>query len=375
MDTLEKLQKLGAAAAWDSCGGVKQKSLRKAGIPASYSSFIHDCAATAEQCKLVKVLQSNACIHDCKYCVNSCSKQKKLELEPAELAKSFTRFARTGMVQGLFLSSAVTGDAEKATGKIIDTARILRQRHRFKGYLHLKVLPTTPKDQVFELARYANRLSLNLEVPGKKFFSELSSTKDYKNDLQKRLMWIDEAKGKGLLQSFTTQLILGAAGETDLDVLGKMNWLYDNTGLHRTYFSAFQPIKGTGMGKGKAEKPGREHQLYQADWLMRIYDFSFKEVKLGLNEENNFGNARDIKFQVALNNPNLFPVDVNNATKEELLRVPGIGPKGAERIVEMREEKKFKEFKELRKAGAITRRAQAFIEVERQRQEKILSFF
>lgn len=375
MDTLEKLQRLGAAAAWDSCGGVKQKSLRKAGIPASYSSFIHDCAATTEQCKLVKVLQSNACIHDCKYCVNSNCKQKKIELEPRELAKSFTAFARTGMVQGLFLSSGVAGDAEKATEKMIDTARMLRHRHRFHGYLHLKVLPTTPKEQVFELARHANRLSLNLEVPGKEFFSELSSTKDYKNDLQKRLMWIDEAKGKGLLQSFTTQLILGAAGETDLDVLGKMNWLYDNTSLHRTYFSAFQPIEGTGLGKGKAERPGREHQLYQADWLMRIYDFGFKEVKLGLNEENNFGNARDIKFQVALNNPNIFPVDVNNATKEELLRVPGIGPKGAERIVEMREKKKFKEFKELRKAGAITRRAQAFIEVERQRQEKILSFF
>ncbi len=133
---------MGAAANWDSCGGVKQKSSRKAGIPTSYAPFIHDCAATSEQCKLVKVLQSNSCIHDCKYCVNSTCGQKKLELEPLELAKSFSAFERQGIVQGLFLSSAVAGNAEKATEKMIETAQLLRNRFGYKGYLHLKVLLT-----------------------------------------------------------------------------------------------------------------------------------------------------------------------------------------------------------------------------------------
>ncbi len=374
MQTLEKLQKLGMAASWDSCGGVKQKSLRKAGIPASHADFIHDCSNTNENCKLMKVLQSNSCIHDCKYCVNNSGKQKKLEFEPDELARSFTAFERAGMVQGLFLSSAVCRNVEKSTEKIVETARLLRQKYRFRGYVHLKVLPTTPKDQIFELARYANRLSLNLETTGTGFFEELGSTKDYKNDLEKRLKWIDEAKRKGKLTSFTTQLILGAAGETDLDVLKRMDSLYKDTMLHRIYFSAFKPVKGTALEKRQEEKDHRAYQLYQTDWLMKVYGFNFKEVKLGLNEEERFGNARDIKFEIALNNPNLFPVDVNNASLEELLRVPGIGPKGAEQIVKQREKKKFKEFKELKKTGVIVKRAQSFIETDRQRQARISAF-
>lgn len=374
MDTLEKLQRLGSAASWDSCGGVKQKGFRKAGIPADYASFVHDCAATSEQCRLVKVLQSNACIHDCRYCVNSGSWQCKVELEPEELAKSFMAFARQGIAQGLFLSSAVSGDAERATEKMIESARLLRQKFGFQGYVHLKVLPTTPREQVFELARYANRLSLNLEVPNAGFFGGLGSTKDYANDLEKRLRWIDEAKRKIGGISFTTQLILGAAGETDFDVLKKMDSLYGETALHRTYFSAFRPVPGTPLENAKAEKPERAYQLYQADWLLRVYGFELKELQLGLNELGNFGLARDVKFEVAKNSPNLFPVDVNCAGREELLRVPGIGPKGAENILRQREQRKFNDFKELKKAGVIVKRAQAFIEAGGQRQARLKAF-
>ncbi len=374
MQVLEKMRRLGMAASWDSCGGVKQKSLRKSKIPAGYASFVHDCSATAEQCKLIKVLQTNACIHDCKYCVNSGCRHRKVELEPEEVARGFNAFARQGMVQGLFLSSAVSGNAEKSTEKIVESARVLRQGFGFQGYVHLKVLPTTPKDQVFELARHANRLSLNLEVPRAGFFSELGSTKDYRIDLEKRLRWINEAKRKGLVKSFTTQLILGAAGETDLDVLKKMDSLYRETMLHRTYFSAFQPVQGTGLEKFKAERPAREHQLYQADWLLRKYGFKLKEVKLGLNEESNFGNAGDVKFAVAKNSPGLFPVDVNNAKVEELLRVPGIGPKGAERVLRLREKQRLQDFKDLRKAGVLVKRAQSFIQVERERQSRVCEF-
>jgi predicted DNA-binding helix-hairpin-helix protein len=374
MDTLEKLQRLGAAASWDSCGGVKQKSFREAGIPADYAPFIHDCAATSEQCRLVKVLQSNSCIHDCRYCVNSGCGQRKVELEPEELAHAFMAFARQGIVQGLFLSSAVSGDAERSTAKIIESARLLRQKFGFKGYVHLKVLPTTPKEQVFELAKYADRLSLNLEVPSAGFFPELGSTKDYANDLEKRLRWIDEAKRKVGGISFTTQLILGAAGENDFDVLKKMDSLYGETELHRTYFSSFSPIGGTPLEGAEAERPEREHQLYQADWLLRVYGFSLREMKLGLNEQGRFGTARDVKFEIAKNSPNLFPVDVNHAGREELLRVPGIGPKCAEGILRQREQRQFSDFKELKKAGVIVKRAQAFIVVEGQRQARLKAF-
>jgi predicted DNA-binding helix-hairpin-helix protein len=374
MLVLEKMRRLGMAASWDSCGGVKQKSLRKSKIPAGYASFIHDCSATAEQCRLVKVLQSNACIHDCRYCVNSSCRQRKVELEPEEIARAFNAFARQGIAQGLFLSSGVSGNAERATGKVIESARLLRQRFNFQGYVHLKVLPTTPKEQVFELAEYADRLSLNLEVPSGSYFQGLGSTKDYAVDLERRLRWIDEAKRKGLVKSFTTQLILGAAGETDADVLGRMNSLYRETSLHRTYFSAFQPIKGTGLEKADAERPAREHQLYQADWLLRKYGFRLREIKLGLDEGGNFGLARDVKLEVAKNNPGLFPVDVSHATLEELLRVPGIGPVGAERVLRLRARERLLGFKDLRKAGVIVKRTQGFIQVEGQRQSRVLEF-
>ncbi len=257
---------------------------------------------------------------------------------------------------------------------MIESARLLRQKFGFQGYVHLKVLPTTPKEQVFELAHYANRLSLNLEVPNAGFFGELGSTKDYASDLEKRLRWIDEAKRRLGGISFTTQLILGAAGETDFDVLKKMDSLYRETELHRTYFSAFRPVQGTPLGNEKAERPERAYQLYQADWLLRVYGFELKELGLGLNEQGNFGNAHDIKFEVAKNSPNLFPVDVNCACREELLRVPGIGPMGAENILRRRGQKKFDDFKDLKKAGVIVKRAQAFIEAGGQRQAKLRAF-
>ncbi len=376
MAILEKLQLLGNAASWDSCGGVKQKSMKKAGIPASYSGFVYDCANSAEPCRLMKVLQSNSCIHDCKYCINNSSRKGKAGLEPIELAKSFNSLEKAGYVDGLFLSSAVTGEADRTAEKMIKSARILRERFHFKGYMHLKVLPTMSKHLVFEMASLANRLSVNLEATSKEHWQELGSTKNYLRDLQQRLLWLDEAKRKGKLTSFTTQLILGAAEETDLDVLKKMKWLYENTKLHRTYFSAFQPIRGTALEKQQPEKELREYQLYQSDWLLRVYGFKLREVKLGLNEENMFGNAKDVKMAIAANNPNQFPVDVNCASKEDLLRVPGIGPKTAGKILEERQHwnRKFRSFKELRKAGVAVRRAMPFVELEGRRQAKLGSF-
>ncbi|MDP2973594.1 MAG: helix-hairpin-helix domain-containing protein [Candidatus Diapherotrites archaeon] len=372
---LEKLRLLGNAASWDSCGGVKQKNLRKAKIPASYSSFVYDCAAGSEPCRLMKVLQSNSCIHDCKYCVNNSCKSGKAELAPIELAKSFDSLQRQGHVDGLFLSSAVTGEADKTAEKMIESVRLLRQRFGFKGYVHLKVLPTMSKHLIFEMAELADRLSVNLETVSKSHWETLGSTKDYLRDLQMRLLWLDEAKRKGRLTSFTTQLILGAAGETDLEVVQKMNWLYSNTALHRTYFSAFQPVKGTALEKQDGERPLREYQLYQSDWLLRVYGFKLNELKLGLNEENRFGNARDIKHEIALNNPNQFPIDVNNAGKEELLRVPGIGPKTAEKIIDAREQnKRFHSMRELQQTGAIARRAMPFVQLEGARQAKLSAF-
>jgi len=367
---LEKLKILGNAASWDSCGGVKQKSLRKAGIPADFADFVHDCSGTSESCRLMKVLQSNKCVHDCKYCANTLP-GKKAELIPEEIATSFMALARKGFVQGLFLSSAVTKDADSTAGKLVETARLLRQRHNFQGYIHLKVLPETPRERIFKMSRYANRLSLNLEVTCKQHLNELASTKSYHNDLEKRLSWVSKAKEKGLLGSLTTQLILGAACETDKDIVAKMDSLYRETALHRTYFSAFAPVKGTSLEKRNAEHVSRERVLYNVDWLLRVYGFGKKEIGLGLNEGSNFSLSLDPKMAIALNNPGQFPVDVNHAEEKELLKVPGIGPKTAKALVLKREQGPFKSLKDLKEAGVITRRAQSFVMVNGSRQARI----
>ncbi|MFH1234969.1 MAG: radical SAM protein [Candidatus Diapherotrites archaeon] len=373
---LQKLQALGTAASWDSCGGVKQKSFRKAGIPLEYSSFVHDCAATSEKCRLMKVLQSNKCVHDCKYCVNSTSNGQKEELEPKEVAESFSLLQRKGFVEGLFLSSAVTKDADSTAERMIESARILRQKMHFHGYIHLKVLPGMAKESIFEMAKYADRLSLNIEAPSAQHFSELGSTKDYFNDLEKRLKWIDEARHRGARISFTTQFILGAAEENDLDVLSKMDSLYGETSLWRSYFSAFSPVKGTAMEGKKPENESREHRLYQSDWLLRVYGFELKELRLALNENNRLSLHEDPKVAIAVNSPDKFPVDPNSAKREELLRVPGVGPKALEKIEIARGGgKRFREFGDLKECGVILRRAVSFLQLERERQARIGEFF
>ncbi|MDD5163105.1 MAG: helix-hairpin-helix domain-containing protein [Candidatus ainarchaeum sp.] len=371
---LEKLRVLGNSASWDSCGGVRQKSLRKVHIPAELENIVYDCSNTSENCRLMKVLQSNSCIHDCNYCANTC-KSRKEELEPIELAQSFNFLEKKGIVQGLFLSSAVTADADRSTEKIIESAKIIRKKFGFKGYLHLKVLPGSSKEKIFETAEYANRISLNLEAVDASLFSEMSSTKNYQNDLIKRLFWIDEANKKGLLPSgFTTQIVVGALGETDSQVLQRMDWLYENTSLHRAYFSAFSPVKGTKFESHKAESKNREHMLYQADWLLRVYDFKKKEIESATGETGNFSLNHDLKLDIAMNNPDKFPLDINTARREELLRVPGIGPKTSEKIILLREEKKFRETEELKQAG-IAGRALPFIQLEKEKQAKIKEFF
>lgn len=277
-------------------------------------------------------------------------------------------------MQGLFLSSAVFKNAEYSSQQIIETAKLVRKKFDFRGYIHLKVLPETPKEKIFEMAEYADRLSLNIEVPKNDFLNELSTTKNYEKDLEKRLMWISEAKKKGLLHSFTTQFILGAAKETDFDLIKKMNSLYENTELHRSYFSAFSPVKGTALEKNPSENEKREHTLYQTDWLMRVYGFELKEIELGLNEYKNFSYSIDPKIAIALNNPNNFPVDINSANEIELLKVPGIGPKTAKNILQKREQAKFSDLKQLQKLGVITKRAIPFIQLDGTSQKNLMNW-
>ena len=431
---LEKLQRLGMAAAYDSCGGTKEKAFRDYGIPYEYQGFIYNCTQSSEnvfirgmasgargqsrpraekgkslyersevseaerkgaremmssmspatgkerldkanKCLLVKVLQDNACMHDCKYCVNTTCKQQKVSLEPEELAGSFMQLYKQGYTTGLFLSSAVHGSPEQSTEKMVSSAKLLRERG-YGGYIHMKVLPETPDYLIREMALYANRLSVNLEAATTQGFAELTSTKNYKEGILRRVRTLDKVKreadrqrgssgaggwfcdsrdvenGKDYrVRSFTTQIILGANEETDRDVVGRMDSLYEETSLYRTYFSAFSPVEGTPLAGKDSESKTREHRLYEVDWLMRIYGFERKTIESGLGEKGNFALGHDVKQSIAINNSRLFPLDLNSCTREELLMVPGFGPKTADKVVEIREKRPIREFSELEAVG------------------------
>jgi predicted DNA-binding helix-hairpin-helix protein len=436
---LEKLQKLGLGARYDSCGGGKEKSFREYGIPYEYQSFIYNCTQSSEnvfvnkmldkgrmqkhsrklyekniptleekkeawnlisrtlptskkaslnktnKCLLVKVLQDNSCVHDCKYCSNTSCKEK-VSLEPNELITAYEKLWNQGYTTGLFLSSAVHKSPENSTEKMIASARILRERG-YKGYIHLKVLPETPEYLIREMALYANRLSINIEATTQTGFSELTSTKSYKHGVLKKISTLDKLKREADKQSasnsgwfcdsreitngedfrfksFTTQIILGANNETDSDVIQRMNSLYEETSLYRTYFSAFSPIEGTALENTLPESKIREHRLYEADWLFRVYNFDKKTIEKGLNEKGNFFLGCDVKQSIARAIPDLFPLDPNTATKKELLLVPGIGVKSAEKIIQMRQNRPIKEFTELEEEGIRVGKAKAFILAE-----------
>jgi len=445
---LEKLQKLGMAASYDSCGGSKEKSFREYGIPYEYQNFIYNCTNSSEnvfvkkmiqhgrgnktnrklyekeniseeikkeawkkmsrtlptseheslnkpnKCLLTKILQTNSCMHDCSYCVNTTCKEK-VSITPLELANSYEYLWKKGYTTGLFLSSAVKKDAITSSEEMICTTKILRERG-YSGYIHLKVLPDTPEYLIKEAALYANRMSVNIESATTQGFSELTTTKDYKEGVLKRISALDNLKRKVIreekhnqgwfcdssevengtdirFRSFTTQLIVGANHETDEDVLNRVNSLYEETELYRTYFSAFSPIDGTKLMNKKPENKMREHRLYEVDWLLRIYGFSKKLISLGLNEEKNFSLFNDVKESIALARKDLFPLDPNTATYNELLLVPGFGPKTAEQIINNREKKKIKEFEDLIKIGVRVNKAKSFLKVEG-KQLNLLSF-
>lgn len=372
MNTVEKLNILGGSANYDVCGGSKNVKKRRETI-ALNKLGIYDCTSTEGNCRVMKVLYSNSCLHDCKYCHNSVKGRSKAMFEPEELAQTANYFHNKGLIQGLFLSSAVTKDTDLITEKMIETARIMREKLNFQGYLHLKILPGASKEHVKQLAHYANRLSVNIESPLKSSFSELSSTKDYSIDLLRRMRWAKEMKERGIVRSsHTTQMIVGAAGENDCSYIKTMHKLYNEMNLNRVYFSAFRPVSGTSMENSKEVPTLREHRLYQTDWLMRQYNYAPERIISTLNDGNNLSIRIDPKISVAQNEG--LRVDVESCSYDEMVQVPGIGPKTAERIVKARKNARIKSFNDLKEKGVILKRALPYLELQGSKQLSLKQF-
>ncbi|VVB99667.1 Biotin synthase [uncultured archaeon] len=381
MNTLEKLQVLGAGTKWDACtpGRSQRRPEGDSRIGAPYGAGVCKSFTPDGRCvSLLKVLQTNVCVHDCKYCMHStnCRWQKKAEFDAEELAKLFMNMYLGNYVEGLFLSSGVVGNETRAFEKMHRTVEILRGgKYNYQGYIHLKVMPGADPSHIKALAEVADRVSLNAECPNSEAFSEICTTKDYGIDIERRLRMINHVKGQNEITSgVTTQMVVGAAGETDRDYLDALERMYLDFGLKKAYFSAFDPVQGTPLEKEKGTPLRRENFLYRVDWLLRFYHFDFREVKTLVDEDGMMPLNIDPKVNFALHNPEKFPVDINSAGIDELLHVPGIGVQGAQRILKMREHCHIRGVDELKATGITLSRAMPFLQVNGARQSNLTQF-
>jgi predicted DNA-binding helix-hairpin-helix protein len=306
---------------------------------------------------LMRIMQTNACSLSCGYCPTFCGgKVKRATLAPEEAATTFMEAHRKGLAQGLFLTSGVPGRATRATDRMLATLEILRVRERFAGDIHIKLLPGAETAQVEAAAQWANRISVNLEAPSDAHVRMLAKEKDLSGDLLPKL----ELAGRLLRErpgaaGTTTQFVVGAAGEGDREILGLVAGLERRRLLHHAHFSAFQPVAGTPMEGHEATPAARELRLYQAEHLLRQYGFAWDE--LPFESDGNLPLDDDPKTAWALAHPDRFPLELQTAPYELLLRVPGIGPKSARTLVAERRDCSIRGERDLGRAGVDVVRA------------------
>jgi predicted DNA-binding helix-hairpin-helix protein len=399
-DMQQKLEILSDDAKYDlSCAcGTRQDEHRKRG---GNGRWIYPVTLpNGGTSVLLKTLISNVCTNDCKYCpLREEQDVRRCTLSPEETARVFLDYHSRREVFGLFLSSGVIGTPDATMERLNATARILRRKHQFKGYIHLKVIPGASDAAIDEAVSLASAVSLNIETPGAKHLARLSSRKDYLRDIIRPIKRISELTARGsrfAKVKQTTQFIVGPAGESDAEIVKYMWGLYDRLRMHRIYFSAYQrglgdPSLSVDCGEGVPplrreailasscqaagrfgnEEQGqdalatkndpfmREHRLYQVDFLMRKYGFTDDDI---LYDERGYLSLEiDPKEGWAARHPEFFPVPVNKASREELLRVPGLGPVTVDRIVALRRMQQVRDLNQLGKVGARLGKARSYL--------------
>jgi predicted DNA-binding helix-hairpin-helix protein len=333
------------------------------------AAFIHPAQLpNGKRVKLLKTLLSSACERDCYYCPFRAGRDfRRATFKPQEFAELFMKLNQANMAEGIFLSSGIAAGGANTQNKILDTAEILRKKFGFRGYLHLKIMPGAEKGQVERLMQLADRVSINLESPNTERLAKLAPHKTFVEELFRPLRWVEEIRRSqpaykfwnGKYPSTVTQFVAGGADESDLELLTTTDWLMKNVRLKRAYFSAFHPIHDTPLENKAAVDPIREHRLYQASFLLRDYGFDLEEMPFTQN--GNLPLPTDPKLAWAQMNLSTKPVEINRAEKRELLRVPGIGLKGAEAIIQARRAQKLRDISALRKLGIVVARAAPFL--------------
>ena len=376
MDMLEKLTILADAAKYDAActSSGMDRAARPGGLGATMAcGCCHSFSADGRCITLLKVLQSNACSYDCTYCVNRRTNDtRRATFTPRELADLTMQFYRRNYIEGLFLSSAVVNNPDYTCELMLETLRILRQEYHFYGYIHAKAIPGASAPLLTQLGLLADRMSVNIELPSETSLQLLAPDKK-REDILVPMGFLRDgiAQGRQDIVKYrhaprfapagqSTQLIVGATPESDLQILNLSSALYEKYALKRVFFSAYLPVVEHRNLPALTTKPPllREHRLYQADWLMRFYHFEAAEL---LDAQNpNFDPYVDPKCGWALRHLEQFPVEVNRADYELLLRVPGIGVKSARRILTARKTGSL-DFDGLKKLGVVLKRAKYFV--------------
>lgn len=375
MNMFDKLKILTDAAKYDvacTSSGVDRASKGGLGNAAS-CGICHTFAADGRCVSLLKVLMTNYCVYDCKYCVNRHSNEtQRTAFTPKELADLTIQFYRRNYIEGLFLSSGILRDPDYTCEQMIKAIRILRQDYRFGGYIHTKAIPGADPRLIEQLGLLSDRMSVNIELPSQKSLQQLAP-----NKTKEAILRPMEQIRQGIQENVTdlvryrhapkfvpagqsTQMIIGATPETDYRILQLTQGLYQKYQLKRVFFSAYTPVLENPLLPSLDTKPPllREHRLYQADWLLRYYGFSADEL---LDEQHqNFHPLIDPKSNWAIHHMDLFPLEVNRAPYEMLLRVPGVGVRGAKRILTARRSGPL-HFEDLKKIGIVLKRAQYFL--------------
>ncbi|MFL6594376.1 MAG: putative DNA modification/repair radical SAM protein [Chthoniobacterales bacterium] len=346
MELATKLAILADAAKYDaSCAssGTTKRNSRAGGLGSTTGSGIcHSYTPDGRCVSLLKILLTNYCVYDCLYCINRISSDvPRARFTADEVVQLTLDFYRRNYIEGLFLSSGIIRNPDYTMEHVVDVARKLRIEHQFRGYIHLKTIPEASPVLIEEAGSYADRISINIELPTKLALAELAPEKSFENTeaamsrIKARIV-----KAKAERKTFapagqSTQMIIGATATPDATILAQASSLYANQKLRRVYYSAFSPIPDASSKLPLIAPPlVREHRLYQADWLMRFYRFKVEE--LTTTTAPNLDLSLDPKLAWALRNRQVFPVDLNKASREMLLRVPGLGTKSVERILKVR---------------------------------------
>ncbi len=369
-NTQEKLEILSTDAQYDlacACSCNKEESRKRS----SDGKWLYPVALpNGGKSVLFKTLLSNVCTNDCKYCpLREQMDVRRCSLRPEETAKVFLDYYNQRKVFGLFLSSGVLGSADATMDKLNGVARLLRKKHGFRGYIHLKIIPGASDAAIEEAVSLSSAVSLNIETPGEKRLAKVSKKKRYIQDIIEPIKLISRLTGRGSRYQRvkqTTQFIVGAAGEPDAEIVKYMYGLYERLKMHRVYFSAYQKELGDesiASEQADPERPTdifmREHRLYQVDFLLRKY--GFKESDIVFEKNENLSLTIDPKEAWALRHPEAFPMNINRASRFALLRVPGLGPVTVNRILEQRRAGRIRCIEDVGKVGVRLKKAKQYL--------------